>query len=80
MPNPLYQQLNQQSNSPIDVLEQFKQNPLAILGQRYNIPQGMTDPNQILQHLLNTNQVSQDQVNRVMQMKNDPRIQQMFNR
>ncbi len=80
MPNPLYQQLNQQSNSPIDMLEQFKQNPLAILGQRYNIPQGMTDPNQILQHLLNTNQVSQDQVNRVMQMKNDPRIQQMFNR
>ena len=80
MPNPLYQQLNQQSNNPIDVLEQFKQNPLAILGQRYNIPQGMTDPNQILQHLLNTNQVSQDQVNRVMQMKNDPRIQQMFNR
>lgn len=80
MPNPLYQQLNQQSNSQIDMLEQFKQNPLAILGQRYNIPQGMTDPNQILQHLLNTNQVSQDQVNRVMQMKNDPRIQQMFNR
>lgn len=80
MPNPLYQQLNQQSNSPIDMLEQFKQNPLAILGQRYNIPQGMTDPNQILQHLLNTNQVSQDQVNRVMQMRNDPRIQQMFNR
>lgn len=80
MPNPLYQQLNQQSNSPIDMLEQFKQNPLAILGQRYNIPQSMTDPNQILQHLLNTNQVSQDQVNRVMQMKNDPRIQQMFNR
>lgn len=80
MPNPLYQQLNQQPNSPIDMLEQFKQNPLAILGQRYNIPQGMTDPNQILQHLLNTNQVSQDQVNRVMQMKNDPRIQQMFNR
>ena len=80
MSNPLYQQLNQQANSPIDMLEQFKQNPLAILGQRYNIPQGMTDPNQILQHLLNTNQVSQDQVNRVMQMKNDPRIQQMFNR
>lgn len=80
MPNPLYQQLNQHSNSPIDMLEQFKQNPLAILGQRYNIPQGMNDPNQILQHLLNTNQVSQDQVNRVMQMRNDPRIQQMFNR
>ena len=79
MPNPLYQQLNQQSNSPIDMLEQFKQNPLAILGQRYNIPQGMTDPNQILQHLLNTNQVSQTQVNNAMNMRNNPMIQKIFN-
>ena len=80
MPNPLYQQLNPQPNNPIDMLAQFRQNPLAMLSQKYNIPQGMNDPNQILQHLLNTNQVTQDQVNRVMQMRNDPRIQQMFNR
>lgn len=62
------------------MVAQFRQNPLAVLSQKYNIPQGMTDPNQILQHLLNTNQVSQDQVNRVMQMRNDPQVQQLFNR
>lgn len=80
MPNPLYQQLQQtQSNNPLSMVAQFRQNPLAVLSQKYNIPQGMNDPNQILQHLLNTNQVSQDQVNRVMQMRNDPRVQQLFN-
>lgn len=81
MPNPLYQQLQQtQHNNPLSMVAQFRQNPLAVLSQKYNIPQGMTDPNQILQHLLNTNQVSQDQVNRVMQMRNDPQVQQLFNR
>lgn len=80
MPNPLYQQLQQtQPNNPLSMIAQFRQNPLAVLSQKYNIPQGMTDPNQILQHLLNTNQVSQDQVNRVMQMRNDPQVQQLFN-
>ena len=76
MPNPLFQQLQQ--NNIFSMAEQFKQNPLAILNQKYNIPQGMNDPNQILQHLLNTKQVSQDQVNRVMQMRNNPSIQQLF--
>lgn len=80
MPNPLYQQLQQtQPNNPLSMVAQFRQNPLAVLSQKYNIPQGMSDPNQILQHLLNTNQVSQDQVNRVMQMRNDPQVQQLFN-
>ena len=81
MPNPLYQQLQQtQPNNPLSMVAQFRQNPLAVLSQKYNIPQGMNDPNQILQHLLNTNQVTQDQVNRVMQMRNDPQVQQLFNR
>ena len=77
MPNPLYQQLQPQ-NSVFSMINQFRQNPLSILSQRFNIPQNMNDPNQILQHLLNTNQVSQGQVNRVMQMRNDPQIQQML--
>ena len=57
---------------------QFKQNPMAMLSQRFNIPQGMNDPNQIIQHLLNTNQVSQADVNRVMQIRNNPQIQNLF--
>lgn len=77
MPNPLYQQLRPQNNL-LSIISQFRQNPLAALSQRFNIPQNMNDPNQILQHLLNTNQVSQGQVNRVMQMRNDPQIQQLL--
>ncbi len=76
MPNPLFQQLQQ--NNIFSMAEQFRQNPLAMLKQKFNIPQEMNDPNQILQHLLNTKQVSQDQVNRVMQMRNNPSIQQLF--
>lgn len=77
MPNPLYQQLQPQNNF-LSILNQFRQNPLAALSQKYNIPQNMNDPNQILQHLLNTNQVSQRQVNMVMQMRNDPQVQQLL--
>lgn len=46
---------------------------------RYNIPQGLNNPNEIIQHLLNTGQVSQSQVNHIMQMRNNPDIQKMFN-
>lgn len=77
MASPLYQQF-QPHNNMLSMLTQFKQNPMMMLSQRFNIPQNMNDPNQILQHLLNTNQVSQAQVNRVMQMKNDPQIQQLL--
>ena len=77
MPNPLYQQ-SQPQNDFLSMFTKFKQNPIAALSQKYNIPQNITDPNQILQHLLSTNQVSQDQVNRVMAMKNNPQIQQLL--
>ena len=77
MVSPLYQQFQPQNNL-LSMLTQFKQNPMAMLSRKYNIPQNMNDPNQILQYLLNTNQVSQSQVDRIMQMKNDPQIQQLL--
>ena len=76
MPSPVYQGFQQ--NNFLTTLIQFKKNPMSVLTQRYNIPQNINDPNQILQHLLNTNQVSQEQVNRAMQMGNDPQIQQLL--
>lgn len=66
--SPIFQQY-QQRNDLSSALVQLKQNPVAVLGRKFNIPQNMTDPNDILQHLLTTGQVSQDQVNRVMQMQ-----------
>ena len=51
------------------MLSQLKQDPVAMLSTKYSVPQGMTNPNEILQHLLTTGQVTQDQVNRIMQMQ-----------
>ena len=77
MPSPLYQQF-QPHNNFLSMLSQFKQNPMGMLSKKYNIPQNMNNPNEILQHLLNSGQVSQEQVNRVMKMKNDPQFQKLI--
>ena len=78
MPSPLYQQFQPQGNNMLNMIAEFKKNPMAILNKRFNIPQGMNTPEEIIQHLLNSGQVSQEQVNRVMQMKNDPQIQNLI--
>ena len=57
-------------NNILQMIAQIKSNPMAVLGQRFNLPQNMSDPNAIIQHLLNTGQVSQQQVNMAMQMRN----------
>ncbi len=61
-----------------EMVNQFKQNPMMMLSRKYNIPQNLNDPNQIIQHLLNTGQVSQSQVNQAMQMRNHPMFKGMF--
>lgn len=52
------------------MLQQFRANPMQMLMQRrMNVPQNMmNDPNAILNHLLQTGQVSQAAVNRAYQM------------
>lgn len=63
-----------------NLYQQLRQNPLQVLGRRFNIPQNvdLKDPNAILQHLMNTGQVPQSQVNSAMAMLNNPAIKQMF--
>lgn len=61
-----------------EMVNQFRQNPMMMLSQKYNIPQNLNNPNQIIQHLLNTGQVSQSQVNQAMQMRNHPMFKGMF--
>ena len=48
--------------------QQFRKNPMAMLSQRFSIPQNMSDPNDILKHLVDTGQVSKDQINQFSQM------------
>ena len=63
----------------MNIYQQLKQNPVSTLAKfKYNIPQGMNDPNQIMQHLLNTQQVNQQQVNNAAQNGNNPYVKQMF--
>jgi hypothetical protein len=63
----------------MQMFQNFRQNPMAMLSQRFNIPQNLNNPNDIIQHLLNSGQISQAQVNNAMNMRNNPMIQQFFN-
>lgn len=55
--------------NPIQMLQQLRQNPVKILRQAgMNVPENLTDPNQIIQHLMNSGQVSQERYNQARQM------------
>lgn len=59
------------NNNMISMLQQLKANPMQFLMQRrLNLPQGfaMNDPQAILNHLVQTGQVSQQQINNAYQM------------
>lgn len=58
------------NNAIIGMLQQFKQNPMQFLvSRRLNVPQNvMNDPNAILDHLVKTGQISQQQINSAYQM------------
>lgn len=53
----------------MQIWSQFQQNPMGMLAQRFNIPQGIQNPQDIVQHLLNSGQVTQAQLNQAMQMR-----------
>ena len=70
-------------NNLLAMYQKMRQNPMQLLSQRFNIPQNVNfqDPNSIIQHLLNTGQITQDQVNQAnqaMNMRNNPIIQQLM--
>lgn len=67
----IYDQLGNKPTAmnPMQMLSQIKQNPAAVLKQAgLNIPQGMNNPQQIIQHLLQTGQVPQNRYQQAMQM------------
>lgn len=58
-------------NNPMNLLQmvqQLKSNPMAMLSQKFNLPQNLKDPQEIVQHLMNTGQVTQQQLNQAQQM------------
>jgi len=66
------QQPQQGQQIPADMrqaLSGIKSNPASFLQNRgFNIPNGMTDPKQITQHLLQTGQIGGGKLQQVMRM------------
>lgn len=76
MPSPVFQQFG--GNNLLSMIQKFKSDPMGALMEKYNIPNDIKDPNDIIQHLLNTGQVSQEQVNKAMQLGNNPQIRNLI--
>ena len=71
MSNPLYQEMMQNAvNNPMQILSQLRQNPIQFaISRGFNVPMNVgNDPNAIIQHLMNTGQISQDKYNQAVQM------------
>lgn len=49
------------------MLQQIKQNPMSLLSQKFNIPDGVNvnDPNAIINHLLSSGQIQQSQIDAI---------------
>lgn len=56
-------------NQIMNMYQQLRSNPMQLLARRFNLPQGMNmnNPNDIIQHLLNTGQIQQQQYNSARQ-------------
>jgi hypothetical protein len=64
----LFDQLGQQQN-PMQMLQQIRQDPVSVLRQAgLNIPANLHDPQQIVQHLMQSGQVPQGRYQQALQM------------
>ena len=62
---------NMPQMNPMQMLQQLRQNPVQVLRQAgLNVPDNLNDPNQIIQHLMNSGQVSQLQYTRARELAN----------
>lgn len=70
----------QNLNNMLSMAQKLMNNPAqALLEANLNIPKEMTgNPQQIVQHLLNTGQITQAQVNSAMQMSKNPMFSGIF--
>lgn len=62
-------QQNQKQMNPMQALNQLKQNPASFLKQAgYSIPENANNPNEIIQHLLQSGQIPQNRLSGAQQM------------
>lgn len=55
--------------NPMQMVQQLRSNPMQFIRQAgFNIPQNLSDPNAIIQHLMNSGQISQQRYEQARQM------------
>lgn len=55
--------------NPMQMIQQLKANPIQFLQRAgYNVPSNINSPNDIIQHLMNSKQITQQQYERARQM------------
>lgn len=72
MSNPFFNALGGAAmggSNPMQMLSQLKSNPLGLLRQAgFNVPDNVNNPQAIIQHLMNSGQISQSQLTQAQQM------------
>lgn len=55
--------------NPLQMIQQLKANPIQFLQRAgFNVPSNLNSPNDIIQHLMNSGQISQQNYERARQM------------
>ena len=55
--------------NPLQMIQQIRSNPMQFLKQAgFNVPDNLNDPNAIIQHLMNSGQVSQERYEQARQI------------
>lgn len=72
MANPFFNALGgaaMGSMNPMQMLSQLQSNPLGVLRKAgFNVPDNMSNPQAIIQHLMNSGQINQNQLTQAQQM------------
>lgn len=68
MNNPLVNNMPQQMN-PMQMLQQLRRNPMEFIKKAgFTVPENLDNPNDIIQHLMNTGQISQQRYDQAVKM------------
>lgn len=55
--------------NPMQMIQQLQANPIQFLQRAgFNVPSNLNDPNQIIQHLMNSGQISQQRYEQARRM------------
>lgn len=67
--NPLFNALGGGQPNMVQMVQQLKANPMQFLQRAgLNVPNNLNDPNAIIQHLMNSGQISQQNYERARQI------------